>query len=281
MDEQTAKNFGLTPEVLERLRAYRKNVMDYQNYFICNLYGEMKVGKTILMARMAKRLGVKLLIVSMDSGGSALKDWPELHEYVEIEEYKSPEQISFISKAIRYKADGYEEFGMVSIDPISLLSNNYVDHLRDNFRASGKSPRSTLESRPGINLPTIEIPGGEDYQAVAAYIRPIVANICAAEVHAAFITHEREPYHLEVAQARRSGEATPVRPDLPDKVYKTVGYYSQLIAHMSASGKDRYISCRQSPDHRAGARIKNLHGRIVSDNEFIEIIANWVQDKRD
>jgi len=273
---------GITPERARQLFQFAKPVNEIANYYLCGLYGDGKVGKTVLTARLAQKLGTKLFMISSgDNGSSSIEDWPQLIPYVQVARYSDPKWLQEIATAIRYDSEEFEEYGIISIDTISGVADQYIDYIERAYNATGKQGgRDALTPKQGVKAPRLEMASNEDYKALRQYMRPIIMDLAASKKTVFLITHEREPYHLEVAQAKRTGEEEPkMRPDLPDKVYKALHYNCSILCRMTRNSTDRFISTRGSEKISVGSRIRELDNKRMTDNEFLEITARWIRER--
>ncbi len=273
---------GITPERARQLFQYSKPIEEVPNHFHAVLYGDGKVGKTVLTARLAKALGTKLYHISTDNGSSALQDWPSLMPYVESVRYQGPKWLQDVATAIRFDADEFEEFGVISLDTTSGVCDEYIDYVERVYNATGKQGgRDALRPKKGYEkAPVLEMASNEDYKALRQFMRPIIMDLTRSSKTVFFITHEREPFYMEVSDAKKNGEEPPkIRPDVPDKVYKALHYNCGLMGRMVKGVSGRTISFRANEGISVGSRIKELNDQKVSDNEFIEIAVKWIRER--
>lgn len=267
-------------DTLNRLNKYLKplalkDTVDWVNAVI---WGRFGVGKTVLAAQLAKAIDKPMLLIATDDGYSSIKNHKELVPYVECVEYVSPAQLKALSQAIRHSEE-YKRFGVVVLDTASGACDEYINYLGENYKSSSSGARDKLTPKV-VGLPVIELTSQEDYKALRTYFRPIIFDLCKASTHTFFITHEREPHFLEERDAKLKGTLPPLRPDVPDKIWKALGYNTQLVCRMTRDNSGRrFISAKSFIEEENKSRITELENRKVSSEEFILILCKWINER--
>lgn len=278
-DKEEYELHGLTPKNIEDLNKYRQPVAlrDKVNYLKAVIYGKMGVGKTTLVARYAKALDMKMLILGNDTGHMVLEN----HGLEDIAEYVpwiGPNQLKAFSAAIRWGAPGYREFGVICVDTASGITEEYLSWLTENYVLP---KRPTATARQGTGLPNMDSRGFDDYNLTKQFMQPVINNLNQARANVFYITHVREPDFMAEDKERTKGIITPTRPDVPDKVFKALGYDAHLMGYMDwieEAGKVyRRLDFRPSKRFEVKSRIKELHGNRVTDNEFLQIVEAWTR----
>lgn len=273
---------GVDSNKVQRMFKYVKSVDEMEFYFNGVIYGDGGVGKTVLVARIAQALGTKALIISTDNGAMAIENHPELLPYTKVVKFIGPQFLEDLAIALRYDAEEFEEYGVVSLDTTSGICDQYIDRLVKVYNLSGKrGSRDALRPKdPGSGLTPLYTASDEDYKFLRTFMRPIIQDLAESKKAIFQLTHEREPYHLEVAKAKQDGEKPPkMRPDVPDKVYKAMLYGCHVMGHMIDNNGRRTISCIATEDISVKSRIKGLYNRKVSDDEFIKIVTAWIRER--
>lgn len=273
---------GVDSNKIQRMFKYVKSVDEMDFYFNCVLYGDGGAGKTVLVARIAQALGTKAFIISTDNGAMSIENHPELLPYVKIVKFVGPEFLEDLAIAIRYNAEEFEQYGVVSLDTTSGVCDHYIDRLVKVYNLSGKGsgPVSLRPKDSNSGAPILYTATDEHYKFLRTFMRPIIQDLAESKKAVFQLTHEREPYHLEVAQAKKDNEKPPkMRPDVPDKVYKAMLYGCHVMGHMVDNNGRRTISCIATEDISVKSRIKGLYNRKVSDDEFIKIVTAWIRER--
>lgn len=229
------------------------------------LYGELKVGKTIAACRCGKRP----LLFSADNGWISLKDWPEL-DHVVVDECQNVKHLEVFVKALVDNVPLYREIDHIIIDPLNVIVNMYIDYLQDNFVPSSADARvhwGKVAGAPDNDARSFTTAGMGDYQAVRNHFRKIILPLFRIKKHVTLICHEREPSFMDSARV--------IRPALPGQTHSMIAQQVDLISHFTAEDGKRRISFKPSKREDAGARFRQLHGRIIDADDLPSLYTKW------
>lgn len=253
-------------EKLAQLAKYQQpvNIADAPLYFKGLIFGDGGVGKTVLSCRLGKTY-----LFSADAGWTVLKNKFPFDLDVQKVDSQDYSHLEAVSEAFKYQAPGYTDFDTVVIDPLSGISEDYLDYLirEVNLPKRGQGVYKDKANAAKQRLKPIETTGFDDYHALRIYMRPIIRNLIAAPVNVIFTTHEKDAEFMK--------ENSKILPDLTDKVYKLCLYYTHVTARMTREGDKRYLTMRTNSKFAAKSRIQALDGKTVTDEEFITEINNW------
>jgi len=244
------------------------------HYLKACFYGEFGTGKTVLAARCG-RPNTRTLFIAVDPGWVSLKNHPEITD-IDIVEYQGLKHVATIARAIKEGHSRYKDVGLVIVDTLSEIQENYVDFLAEKATWS-KDSRPVAIIKDDNGRPQNEvIPGMDDYHLARNKMRPIVRDLCKAPVDVIFTAHLREPGPMD--KQMTGGTSTPLRerrPTLTEKLYLVVARECHLLGFMEREGNKRTIQFETTKTVSAKSRIKELDGRKVTAEELPQIIQKW------
>lgn len=247
----------------------------YVNAFI---YGEYGVGKTINACMCGAATGKRTLLVRTDSGTDSLYNHPELIEAIDVVDYQGLNQLTAIGNAIteRITLSGYDysQVGMVIIDTISQVQEEYLDWILENFKFTGNfrtvaTPRSQ-KIKNELKLEDEEITGLPDYHLARNKMRGPIKALIKAPCDVFFLAHLREPSMIDVQKGKLVR-----RPTLTETVFKLIAREVSLMGLMEGDGKKREIQFLTDKKTVSKSRIKELEGKTINAETLPQIIQDW------
>src|SRR6266496_512424 len=125
------------------------SAMDRPSFLKNYIYGDYKVGKTVLACKCGRRP----LLFATDPGWVSLKDWPEL-AHVEVIECQGLKHYETFVKGLGAGIPIYREFDHVVVDPWSKLVDMYIDWLQDNVTPSTADARVYWQTKSNKTDPS-------------------------------------------------------------------------------------------------------------------------------
>ncbi len=239
---------------------------DKPAYLKSLLYGDYKVGKTVVACKCGRRP----LLFATDPGWVSLKDWPELADKVEVIECQGLRHYEAFVKGLANDIPIYREFDHVILDPWSKLVDMYLDWLQDNVTPSTADARVQWNTKSLKTDPTaapFTTAGMGDYQAVRNHFRRSVYPLLLVQKHVTLIAHLREPSFLDNVKTLRSS--------VPGKTHEMIAREVDVIGLMEAEGEKRTISFIANSRQDAGARFRELHGRVINADDLPLLYKKW------
>lgn len=228
------------------------------------LFGHHKVGKTVLAAHRGQRI----LLIACDGGWISLRDWDEELGKIDIVQYQGLNHLKLLSKAVRAQEPPYDEYDHVIIDPISTAVSEFVSHLQDEFSPGGPQNRVTWTPKQGSKEKAFTTSGPSDFNAVLQHFRGPILRFNAAPVDVTYIAHVKDPSFMNPKD--RS-----IKPNLPQGVAGLLAKEVGIIGYVELKGGKRTVSMRASEDEDSGSWLRKLHGKVVTAEQYPEIIQKW------
>jgi len=263
-------------KLLEALQAHHPKILDdMPKYANCFLYGEYGVGKTVETGMyglaMYKKLGLKHLVLATDSGTDSFYNHPELLPSIEVVQYNGLSHLKAVGQAITEGIEGYEQFGLVTLDTVSQMQEEYLDWLLENYSFAGKSYREVATPRvPKAGLEPQEITSLPDYHLARNKMRIPIKTLVKAPVDVFFIAHLREPNFLEQQKNKIVR-----RPTITEAVFKLIAREVSLLGLMERNGTKRTIQFKTDKKTVSKSRIKELDNMIIDADDLAEILLTW------
>ncbi len=254
--------------LLKELDANEPQSLDQQGTYIkAFIYGDWGTGKTTLACSSGRPT---LLITSGDGGESVLLNYPEYRGNCEIVRSMGIAHIKTIFRAIEEGHDRYVQYGVVVIDLISSICDQYLKNMVDNYTVNKDrhiaKPRSVGQS--------LEAEGMGDYKFLAAHMRDLVPVTIAAPVDVIWLASEREPSFTDEAKGNYL-----TRPKLPEKASDAIAEHCHLVGNLEKKKQGtkvtRTINFSGSNRLAAKSRINELEDKIIPVEEFWTIVDKW------
>lgn len=242
------------------------------------IYGEYGVGKTINACLCGAATGKRTLLVRTDTGTDSLYNHPELISKVDVVDYQGLNQLTAIGNAI---SEGltlgdydYSNVGLVIIDTISQVQEEYLDWILENFKFTGNfrtvaTPRNA-KIKSELKLEDEEITGLPDYHLARNKMRGPVKALIKAPCDVFFLAHLREPSMLDVQKGKLVR-----RPTLTETVFKLIAREVSLMGLMERVGQKREIQFETDKKTVSKSRIKELEGKTINADTLPQIIQDW------
>lgn len=248
-----------------------KSTAEIEPYYKGFLYGEYGVGKTVLMAKLARK---KLLLVHTDRNYQSVLNHPEVLDKVVFQPYTGISQLAAIAEAVTEKAViggfDYGEIDLVGIDTISQIQEEYLDWLMDNYQWKG-ALREAATPAPGTKgLKALDTLGRPDYKVARDVMRGPIKQLIKAPVDVIFTAHLREPNATDTSITRR--------PTVTEAVFKLIAREVNFIGFMQAKKGERTIQFEADPKTVAKTGIKELNSTLSAD-KTVEVLHNWKAGK--
>lgn len=228
------------------------------------LFGHHKVGKTVLAAHR----GAKVLLIACDGGWVSLRDWDDELGKVDVVQYQSLNHLKLLSKAIRFQEPPYDEYDHVIVDPISTAVSEFVSYLQDEFSPSGPQNRVTWTPKSGSKEKSFTTSGPTDFNAVLQHFRGPILRLNAAPVDVTYIAHVKDPSFMNPKDRT-------IKPNLPQGVSGLLAKEVGIIGYVELKGGKRTVSMRASEEEDSGSWLRKLHGKVVTAEQYPEIIRKW------
>lgn len=220
------------------------------------LYGPPGVGKTVALARTAK----KTLIFAGEKSFVSLSQFPEIN-----------------AKAIPSK--GYDHLTKL----IAELYNDpqdydhfMIDTVDDLIRKKLKDQRQKIKFKR--HEATDDISSLEDYNLLNNHMADLIARLAMLPISVSVISHDRLPD----PQAYGKGDRL-LRPSIPFKVFESLNGYANVVGYMhmrkiKVQGSDkpelrRVIALQANDEYEAKNHLKL--SPLVTDDTFVETVRNW------
>ena len=255
-------------ELLKALDANKPtSLSETTAYLKAFIYGDWGTGKTVLACSSGKRT---LLITSGDGGESALYDYPEYRDNTSVVRSQGLSHVKAIFKAIEEGHKDYKDYGVVVIDTISSLCDQYLKNMVDNYNVN----KDRHVAKPKLTGKSFEAEGMGDYKFLASHMRDLAPVSIAAPVDVIWLSHEREPSFTDEAKGIYL-----TRPKMPEKSADAVAECCHVVGCLEKKRKggkvQRTIKFEGSDRLAAKSRIKSLDDKTIDVGEFWKLVEQW------
>lgn len=258
----------MDPKLLKELDAFEPVSLDEQSTYLKGfLYGDWGTGKTVLACSSGKPT---LHITSGDGGEVSLNNWPEYKKLTKSIPCQGLSHIKAIFKAIEEGHPKYKDYGVVVIDTISSICDQYLKNMVDNYTI--QNDRVTAKPKSGGTA--LEGEGRGDYRFLANHMRDLAPVSSAAPVDVFWLAHEREPSSDEQAKGNYL-----TRPKMPTQAADAVAEVCHLVGNLEKKKQgtkvSRTLNFCGSNKLAAKSRIGALEDKTIDVSEFWRIVSEW------
>jgi hypothetical protein len=250
MDEEQLeqlKQMGGGPRTIEELKPV------IRAYF----YGDPKVGKTDLVARICQELNLRPMWIYSDSGVSTVRKFPELADRALFQEFDSFKQIRLLAQA---RDEGYEPFcnyDTLVWDTVSTSTNNMLRVLVD----GKKFPKEQID-------PTLESWG--HYRMAETGMKDTVKVLKQSGLHIFYLAHIRDPTQQDKEKKRFA-----IRPAGPEATYRIIAQEANLIGWLYKEKDGRKIQFEGTLQETAGTQIPTIKEQTYKVLEVPELLNKY------
>lgn len=256
------------------------SVLEAIPYIRLVLYGEFGVGKTIAACSLidCSPDNKRGLLVSQDPGWVSLRNTKhkEVADRIDLQEYKGTEQLLTLAEGAlsgELKDLDGEPYGLLILDTVSGMYEDYVDWLMDNYFYSKNYRDKAIPRDNRSKLEALETPGQPDYHLARNALRPIIRAIMAAPIDVVLTAHVREPGPLA-----QPGDIAK-RPAIANSIHLLMGRQTHLEGYMTRDGVSRKISFETRKSVIAKSRLDFLDGKVIEADSLPSLLKDWKNKK--
>src|SRR6266498_488842 len=224
------------------------------------IYGDPKVGKTDLVARICQELNLSPMWIYSDSGRSTVLKYPDVADRTSFIPFDSFAQIRLLVKA---REEGYEPFcnhNAIVLDTVSTQVNNML--------------RIVVKERPlPKEQPHPSVEGWGHYRMVESARKDTVDVLTRSDMHVFYLAHVRDPNKDDKEKKRFS-----IRPAGPEATYRVIAQEANLIGWLYKEGKElqRQIQFNQTLQETAGTQIPTIEEKTYKTQDVPGLLAKYV-----
>jgi hypothetical protein len=223
------------------------------------IYGDPKIGKTDLVARICVELGLKPMWFYSDSGISTLDKFPELAARTRFIPYDGLTQVRLITKAREEGVEPFCNYDTLVWDTVSTAINST---LRALVREKPLGPKEQAD-------PDLE--GWGHYRLAEANMKDTVAKLTKSGMHVFYIAHIRDPNDKDKEKKRFA-----IRPAGPEATYRVIAQEANLIGWLYKDQGKRKLDLVGSLQVTAGTQIPTLAEKLYPVEEIPKLLAKYV-----
>lgn len=233
-----------------------QDIHDVPKQLFTVLYGPPGVGKTIALARTAK----KTLIYAGERSSVSLSQFPEI-------------------AAKQFPSKGYDTLTKL-IQELYNDPQDYdhfmIDTFDDLIRRKLKEQRQKIKFKR--HEATDDISSLEDYNLLNNHMADLISRLAMLPISVSVISHDRMPD----PQAYGKGDRL-LRPSIPFKVFESLNGYANVVGYMhmkkiKVGGTDpelrRVIAVQANDEYEAKNHLK-FSKALVTDDTFVKTVRDW------
>ena len=240
---------------------------EIEKTFFGLFYGDKGVRKTTTAQYLAQKLkgNGRILFVDSAEGWVSLDNFPKLKRSTDRIQVDDPRDLMVLSRALRTRAKGYEDYSVVILDEYSSWWQDTLHAYA--YEKAGKDPATD-------ELPEIDWTWyGPPQQAMMNVLK----NFQRTEgLHVIIISHEQG----RAIQGEKNGPQR-YTPLLGTKLSAGVGQLAHVVARFESRkvGKTYVTEAQVQPTRYVEAKTR-IGGMEVKEeaNDLVELIAEWIND---
>lgn len=221
------------------------------------IYGDPKVGKTDLTAKIVQALGEKAIWLSTDSGWTTVLKYPEIAADVWKMPFDSFKQIRLIIQAHDEGVEPYCDYNVLVVDTIGKAIDMMLRILVKKKPLEKEQYDEMLEARG-------------HYRMVEQLLKDTVEMVNKSGMHVIYTSHIRNPNDEDRKQKRFA-----IRPDAPEASFRVLAREVNLIGWLYKENV-RKIQFNPTLTEIAGTQISTIQEKTYRVEEVPELISKFI-----